>query len=144
MAVYWLTVLALASREAGTLTPTVAAAARSPVTASSRPTMTTTIQAATLSISRSDTNAAATRSLSATGSRSVPRVVTWLRRRAMRPSSQSVTEASTKIPVAISTLTRDDEIRKTIRSGTRTMRVRVRPMGRFTRLRSPARGAPGS
>ena len=82
IATYWLTVFHLAIRDAGTITPTDAATARRPVTASSRPTMTTTIHASILSMASSDTSAAATRSLSAIGSRSVPRVVTWLRRRA--------------------------------------------------------------
>src|SRR5262245_52520874 len=37
-----------------------------------------------------------------------------------------------KMPAAITAWTRDDEIRKTIRRGTATMRVIVRPMGKFT------------
>src|SRR5262249_18112069 len=76
IATYWLTVFHLAIRDAGTMTPTDAATARKPVTASSRPTITTTIQASILSMASSDTSAAATRSLSAIGSRRVPRVVT--------------------------------------------------------------------
>ena len=132
MATYWLTVFHLASREAGTMTPTTAATARSPVTASSRPMITTTIHAAILSMARSETRAAATRSLSAIGSSSVPRVVTWLRRRASTPSSQSVMEARMKMTAAIRASTRDDEMRKTMRRGTATMRVIVRPIGRFT------------
>src|SRR5437016_7390382 len=132
IATYWLTVFHLAMRDAGTITPTDAATARRPVTASSRPTMTTTIHASILSMASSDTSAAATRSLSAIGSRSVPRVVTWLRRRASIPSAQSVMAARMKIAAAISACTRDDEMRNTMSSGTATMRVRVRPIGKFT------------
>src|SRR5262245_1896746 len=132
IATYWLTVFHLASRDAGTMTPTDAATARKPVTASSRPTITTTIHASILSIAKSETSAAATRSLSAIGSRSVPSVVTWLRRRASIPSAQSVMAARMKIAAAITACTRDDEMRNTMRRGTATMRVRVRPIGKFT------------
>src|SRR5262249_41478642 len=76
IATYWLTVFHFANRDAGTMTPTPAATARNPVTASSRPMITTTIHASILSIRRSDTSAAATSSLSAIGSSSVPSVVT--------------------------------------------------------------------
>src|SRR2546427_7413922 len=48
IATYWLTVFHFASRDAGTMTPTEAATARSPDTASSRPTITTTTQASIL------------------------------------------------------------------------------------------------
>src|SRR6266446_677274 len=126
IAMYWLTVFHLARREAGTMTPTDA------VTASSRPTITTTIHASILSIARSDTSAAATRSLSAIGSSKVPSVVTWLRRRASIPYAQSVMAARMKIAAAISACTRDDEIKNTMSSGTATMRVSVRPIGKFT------------
>src|SRR5262245_34629514 len=129
---YCLTVFHFASREAGTMVPMDAATARRPVTASSRPTITTTIHASILSMARSDTSAAATRSLSAIGSSSVPRVVTWLRRRASIPSAQSVMEARMKMAAAITACTREDEMRKTIRSGTAMIRVRVRPIGKFT------------
>src|SRR5205809_687615 len=132
IATYWLTVFHLASREAGTMTPTDAATARRPVTASSRPTITTTIHAWILSIASSETSAAATRSLSAIGSSRVPSVVTWFRRRASMPSAQSVMAERMKIAAAITACTREDEIRKTISRGTATMRVRVRPIGKFT------------
>src|SRR5262245_61640327 len=141
MATYWLTVFHFASREAGTITPTWAATARRPVTASSRPMMTTTTHAATLSIASSETSAAATSSLSAMGSSSVPSVVTWLRRRASVPSAQSVSDARMKMPAAMTAWTREDEIRKTISSGTATIRVSVSPIGGFT---SPPRGTRGS
>src|SRR5262245_7039432 len=132
IATYWLTVFHLARREAGTMTPTDAATARRPVTASSRPTITTTIHAWILSIASSETSAAATSSLSAIGSSSVPSVVTWFRRRASMPSAQSVMAERMKIAAAITAWTREDEIRKTISRGTATIRVRVRPIGKFT------------
>src|SRR5437867_3428324 len=44
IATYWLTVFHFASRDAGTITPTPAATARKPVTASSRPMITATIR----------------------------------------------------------------------------------------------------
>src|SRR5882724_5768413 len=141
-ATYWLTVFHLASREAGTMTPWPADTARSPVTASSRPMITTTAQAAILSMVSSDTRAAATSSLSAIGSSSVPSVVTWLRRRASTPSSQSVSAAAVKMAAAMSAWTRELEMRKRISSGTATIRVRVSPIGKFTlRSRSPGRWA---
>src|SRR5919198_2102365 len=131
-ATYWLTVFHFARREAGTTTPWPADTARSPVTASSRPMMTTTTHAAILSIVSSDTRAAATISLSAMGSSNVPSVVTWLRRRATTPSSQSVRAAAMKMAAAMSAWTRDEEMRKRISSGTATIRVIVSPIGRFT------------
>jgi hypothetical protein len=131
-ATYWLTVFHLARREAGTMMPTRAATARRPVTTSSRPTITSTTQAATFSICSSETRAAATSSLSAMGSSNVPSVVTWLRRRARTPSAQSVRAAEMKMAAAITAWTRDEEMRNTMRSGTATIRVRVRPIGRFT------------
>src|SRR3989442_1147146 len=143
IATYWLTVFHFARREAGTITPTEAATARSPVTASSRPTITTTIQASILETASSETSAAATSSLSAIGSRSVPSVVTWLRRRATTPSAQSVIAARMKMAAAISAWTRDEEIRNTMSSGTATMRMRVSPMGRFTRRLRPKRRMAG-
>src|SRR5947209_971761 len=141
-ATYWLTAFHFARREAGTTTPWPADTARSPVTASSRPMMTTTTHAAILSIVSSDTRAAATSSLSAIGSSSVPSVVTWLRRRASTPSSQSVSAAAVKMAAAMSACTRELEIRKRMSSGTATIRVRVSPIGKFTlRSRSPGRWA---
>src|SRR5204863_335252 len=79
-----------------------------------RPWIAMAIQAWIMSTWTREMRAAATRSLSATGSRRVPRRVTWLRRRATRPSSQSVREAAKKMRAAIKTCTRDDEIRKTM------------------------------
>src|SRR2546426_12698501 len=44
---------------------------------------------------------------------------------------------------AISAWTRDEEIRNTMSSGTATMRMRVSPMGRFTRRLRPKRRMAG-
>src|SRR5438034_1142414 len=137
-ATYWLTAFHFARREAGTTTPWPADTARSPVTASSRPMMTTTTHAAILSIVSTDTRAAATGRLTAIGCGSVPSAVTWLRRRASTPSSQSVNAAAVKMAAGMRACTRELEMRKRINSGTATMRVRVSPIGKFTlRSRSP-------
>src|SRR5512138_1535880 len=48
------------------------------------------------------------------------------------PSAQSVMAAKMKIAAAITACTRDEEIKNTMSSGTATMRVRVRPIGKFT------------
>jgi hypothetical protein len=82
MAVTCATIFALPSPEARMSTPRPAATLRSPVTASSRARMIMTTQAGTSPISTSERNAAAVRSLSASGSRRMPRRVTSLRRRA--------------------------------------------------------------
>src|SRR5215471_14487849 len=68
-------ILALPQTDAGITIPSLAAIDRSPVTANSRATMMTTIQAGATPISTSEMNAADTRSLSAIGSRSVPSFV---------------------------------------------------------------------
>ena len=128
---YWDTVLSLPKEDAGTTTPMDRATPRRPVTASSRPMITMATHARTMSTCTRATRAAATRSLSATGSSRVPKRVTWLRRRAMKPSSQSVSEAATKMPAAISTLTRSEEMTKTMMSGTRTIRNSVSAIGRL-------------
>ena len=115
---------------------------RSPVTASSRPMMTMATQAPIMSTCTRATSAAATSSLSATGSSRVPNRVTWFRRRAMGPSSQSVSEAATKMTAAISTQRRSEEITKTMMSGTRTIRNSVNAMGRFIDLHQGSQGGP--
>src|SRR3989442_2483693 len=48
-----------------------------------------------------------------------------------------------KMAAAISAWTRDEEIRNTMSSGTATMRMRVSPMGRFTRRLRPKRRMAG-
>ena len=83
----------------------------------------------------SDTSAAATSSLSATGSSRVPSVVTWLRRRATTPSSQSVNDAATKMAAAIRAWTRDDEMRNRMSSGAATIRVIV-PASRLAKWKT--------
>ena len=50
-----------------------------------------------------------------------------------------------KMPAAISAWTREDEMRKTMRNGTATMRVIVRPIGRFiARTRVPRAACAGA
>ena len=66
--------------------PWLEAIMRSPSTANSRPMMIQTIQARATPICTSEMNAAEVSSLSAIGSRRMPRVVTWSRLRASQPS----------------------------------------------------------
>src|ERR1017187_1724980 len=81
-----------------------AASRRSPVMASSRPTMMTTIHAPTFTgafgfrcvLSTNATNAEQVMILSASGSIRMPKLVMSLRERAMRPSRKSVTPAKQK------------------------------------------------
>src|SRR5256885_14680728 len=87
IATYWLTVVHLAMRDAGTITPTDAATARRPVTASSRPTMNTTIHASILPMVRRDISAAGSKSLSSIGFGSVPTGVYSYSRHARIPYS---------------------------------------------------------
>ena len=82
MATTWETIFPFPRADAGITTPRPAATFRRPVTANSLPMMITTIHAGTAFISTREMNAAAVRSLSANGSRSIPNFVTWLRRRA--------------------------------------------------------------
>jgi hypothetical protein len=86
MATTWDTIFPLPRPEAGISTPRPAAMLRKPVTANSRPSTIITIQAGTAPSSTRERNAAAVRSLSASGSRRMPSRVTWLRRRAKYPS----------------------------------------------------------
>src|SRR5207244_4218104 len=95
----WKIVLYLPSSWAGTSTPPVEAMPRSPVTASSRTTMSTTIQAGTRGsrdCAASMISTAATTSLSASGSRNWPSAVVLARRRASQPSRKSVKQATRK------------------------------------------------
>ena len=76
-------VFTLPSQLAEITTPCSAATDRRPVTASSRAMITIAIQACSRSSETSETSAAMTSSLSASGSISLPKVVTSPRRRAM-------------------------------------------------------------
>ena len=94
MAVTWATIFAFPRPEARMRIPLPAARFRRPVTASSRARMIITTQAGTRPISTSERKAAALSSLSARGSRRMPRRVTWFRRRATKPSRKSVRTAT--------------------------------------------------
>ena len=76
------TVLILPYHEAAITVPSAEATMRSPETMNSRAMMTSAIHAGNTCISMSASNAAVTRSLSASGSRNLPNVVTSLRDRA--------------------------------------------------------------
>ncbi len=101
------TVLCLPSRSALRTTCCSRATNRKPVTRNSREIISNTIQAGTraapkpLSISTKQINAAATSTLSASGSRRAPNVVSHPRVRANHPSSQSVKLAITKMARAV-------------------------------------------
>ena len=82
-AAIWSAVFTLPSQLAEITTPCSTATARNPVTASSRAMITIAIQASSRSRATSETSAATIRSLSASGSMSLPKVVTLSRRRAM-------------------------------------------------------------
>ena len=83
IAATWSAVFSFPSQLAAITTPRSAATLRSPVTASSRAMITIAIQAARRSSETSEISAAITSSLSASGSISLPKLVTCLRRRAM-------------------------------------------------------------
>jgi hypothetical protein len=67
----------------------------------SRPMMMSATSTLARSRSTSTISAAATMSLSATGSRKAPKADIWFRRRASQPSSQSVIAARAKMAVAV-------------------------------------------
>ena len=96
MVVIWDTVLCLPSRSAAKTTFLEAASRRSPVIASSRPTITATIQASICLSSMKAMKAEQVRILSAKGSISVPKAVINLRSRAIFPSKKSVRLARLK------------------------------------------------
>src|SRR5438105_1650203 len=113
---------------------------RRPRTVNSLPMMMTTIQAGTRCMSTSETNAAEIKSLSAMGSRRMPRVVICRRRRAKYPSAQSVAAAKSKIRTPqTSKCTEKPQNSKlglrvrriTMRTGTKKIRNSVSELGRF-------------
>src|SRR4051794_36875577 len=122
-------VLIFPSRAAATTTPCPVAAMRVIVTASSRAMMTIATHASRRSSETSATSAAMTSSLSATGSMSLPNVVTELRERAIQPSTRSVSEAmantiaASRSPLGVSSSS------ATTSTGTSRMRTTVRTLG---------------
>ena len=138
------TIFALPRSLALIVCPFESATPRRPVTANSRPTMMNTIQAGTRSSSTKQMKAAEMSSLSARGSRSLPKLVICLRRRAMYPSSTSVVAAERKISSASHSVVRTSPPRSssTLRrsmtassSGTKKILSTVRAFGRFMLLR---------
>ena len=138
------TIFALPRSLALIVCPFESATPRRPVTANSRPTMMNTIQAGTRSSSTKQMKAAEMSSLSARGSRSLPKLVICLRRRAMYPSSRSVVAAERKISSASHSVVRTSPPRSssTLRrsmtassSGTKKILSTVRAFGRFMLLR---------
>ena len=85
--------LSLPSCDAPITSSSPAATSRRPVTANSRATMMSTTHALTRPSSTSAVSAPTTSSLSASGSRNVPPTLVQSRRRARKPSSESVDAA---------------------------------------------------
>ena len=82
IATIWSTVLTLPYHDAAMTVPSAEATMRRPLTMNSREMMTNAIHAGRTSSSTSASSAAVTSSLSASGSRNLPNVVTSLRERA--------------------------------------------------------------
>src|SRR6478735_8945319 len=122
------TIFAFPQMLAGTMIPSRLACQRSSVTASSRPSTTTTIHVATWSLTASATSAPPMSSLSAIGSASFPNVLTASCRRAIWPSATSVAAARTKMATASADPSGSLAIAST-RSGTSAIRKTVRTLG---------------
>jgi hypothetical protein len=75
--------------------------------------------------------AAATISLSATGSRNLPKIVTIPIRLAIYPSSQSVMEARANTKVAMKLEVLEGDSNRTTSTGIMTIRKNVRKLGRL-------------
>src|SRR3954454_18628906 len=128
----WATVLSLPQMLAGMTSPCSIASWRRPVTANSRAMMTIATQAETRLSDTSDTSAAVTRSLSASGSISLPKVETLFWRRAIQPSSASVNDASANTPAARASPPPASCSRAATRTGTSRIRRTVRTFGRLS------------
>src|SRR5579863_75155 len=133
------TILNLPSSLASMVKPSDAAMDRKPLTKNSRPITTTAIHAGTrLGFNWTRvTNAAAIRSLSASGSIRIPMVVICPRLRARYPSMPSVMEAAMKIAEASNsfspvTLLKRALERIQISRGMLKIRISVMELGRFT------------
>src|SRR5919197_1295760 len=140
------------SSRAESTTPRSIAASRSPETRISRTTMSATIHEGATSSPTSMTNAASTRTLSATGSSREPSGELVPRERAIRPSNQSVAIATTKTAVAqyawppkshaYRRTTTGTAATRTIvsESGSVTVRENTRPMPPFRKVLVANRG----
>ena len=105
----------------------------------SRPTMMTAAIAIQMrgSAKTSRTSAVATMSLSATGSRKAPNLDVCPRRRARKPSNQSVTAAIKKMTADASLAQVNGSMKRTTSTGIRTIRTSVRLLGIFQNTSMP-------
>ena len=106
-------------------TPRSIAASRRPEISSSRATIAATIQPGQIPSSISITSTARTSTLSAIGSSSEPSCEVTPRRRAIRPSNQSVAIATQKSAVAQYSLWGSSHAYSSTTSGTETVRATV-------------------
>src|ERR1051326_7200077 len=140
-----MTILYFPSSCAGSRTPPLEAMPRSPVTASSRRTITVTIQAGTRGSggrAASMMSTAATISLSASGSRSWPRAVVSPCRRASQPSRKSVRQATRNQAAAAARAAGAGQQSVTTSTGTSAMRSNESRFGSaVTRVPRPTASA---
>src|SRR3954452_25344994 len=108
------------------------AATRRPLTANSRAMITIATQPSTGWSDTSEISAAAISSLSAIGSITLPKVVTLRRRRAIQPSTPSVTAASANTIAATVDPCGVACSSATTSTGTSRIRTSVRTLGRFS------------
>ena len=124
-------VLTLPNMLAAITTPACVAPRRSIVTASSRVMITIATHASRRPSETSESSAAMIRSLSASGSISLPKVVIEPRARARRPSTKSVSEASANTTAASTSPAGVFPSSATTTTGTSMIRSTVRTLGRF-------------
>src|SRR6476469_5134146 len=132
IAAIWRTVFSLPSELAVMMMPRSAAIVRRMVTATSRAMITIATQAASRSRETRETRAPMISSLSASGSISLPKVVTEPRERAKYPSRPSVSAARAKTAAARASPLGVSPSRATTTTGTARMRRRVRALGRLS------------
>src|SRR5258708_354535 len=132
-AAIWVTVLVLPRGAAAITRPWLAPTDRRMVISSSREKITTTTHAATNPSWTRTIKTERTSSLSARGSRNLPRSLTMPRRRAIWPSSVSVKEKATNRAAASWSWPGKRSRSSAIKSGIAASRLRVKRLGRFTK-----------
>jgi hypothetical protein len=113
------------------ISPSLDAIARRPVIDSSRDSSSTTNQPGIRPSSAPMTSVAMTMSLSAKGSRSLPMRLSWPRRRASQPSSQSVAAAAPKSRAAKKLVFGVSQTIRAMTGAMAAMRISVRTFGRL-------------
>src|SRR5229473_3097979 len=138
------TVLVLPSGAAAITRPWLAPTDRRMVISSSREKITTTTHAATSPSWTRTISTERTSSLSASGSRNLPRSLTMPRPRAIWPSSVSVKEKTTNSAAASWSWPGKRSSSRAIKSGIAASRLRVKRLGRFTKVKCAAPATAGS